>query len=190
MITLYQLKQSVCFQDSCWMPFYIKNCILCGLQFAGLVIIYIIFFRVDGGHYKNIMNLVRGLNSNTFNYLEANLEISENLPTFDCHDEECSTILTIDFSGECLRMNQPCIFTDLATYWPATSNWRFKNDQGEWMSNLLNGTKVAMYGMPKDVPFKPHWPQDHVQDYSIPNRMYSFGGKFKDEVTYDKFLEA
>ena len=37
-----------------------------------LFIIYAIYFRADGGNYDNILKILKGLNSNTFNYLETN----------------------------------------------------------------------------------------------------------------------
>ena len=47
------------------------------------------------------------------------------------------------------------------------------------MNDLLNGTKVAMYGVPPS--------KDKLK--SIPNRLYSFGGKTRQEVTYSEFLD-
>lgn len=43
---------------------------LCVLMF----IIYVIYFRADGGSIENAIKILKGLNSNTFNYLTANME--------------------------------------------------------------------------------------------------------------------
>jgi len=37
-----------------------------------LFVIYAIYFRADGGSLQNALKILKGLNSNTFNYLEAN----------------------------------------------------------------------------------------------------------------------
>jgi len=37
-----------------------------------LFIIYAIYFRADGGNLMNAIKILKGLNSNTFNYLESN----------------------------------------------------------------------------------------------------------------------
>ena len=43
-------------------------CILSVLLF----IIYAIYFRADGGSLQSALKILKGLNSNTFNYLEVN----------------------------------------------------------------------------------------------------------------------
>lgn len=52
-------------------PFYIRNLFLMIVMGVLLFVIYCIYFRADGASYTNIMNILRGLNSNTFNYLES-----------------------------------------------------------------------------------------------------------------------
>lgn len=50
-----------------------------------LFIIYAIYFRADGGNYDNIIKILKGLNSNTFNYLETNknlLGLGKDMPEF------------------------------------------------------------------------------------------------------------
>jgi len=50
-----------------------------------LFIIYALYFRADGGNYENIIKILKGLNSNTFNYLETNkklLGLSNDMPEF------------------------------------------------------------------------------------------------------------
>jgi len=72
MLTLYELKQNKCFRCCYKAPYYIKNLFLMGVLALLLFIIYVIYFRADGGHYQNVLNILKGLNSNTFNYLETN----------------------------------------------------------------------------------------------------------------------
>ena len=72
MITLYELKQNSCFRCFYKAPFYIKNVILMGVMAALLFVIYVVYFRADGGNYQSIVKILKGLNSNTFNYLETN----------------------------------------------------------------------------------------------------------------------
>jgi hypothetical protein len=50
-----------------------------------LFIIYAIYFRADGGNYANIIKILKGLNSNTFNYLETNknlLGLAQAMPDY------------------------------------------------------------------------------------------------------------
>ena len=72
MLTLYELKQNTCFRCCYKAPYYIKNLFLMGVLAVILFMIYVIYFRADGGHYQNVLNILKGLNSNTFNYLETN----------------------------------------------------------------------------------------------------------------------
>ena len=71
-MTLYELKQNKCFRCCYKAPYYIKNTFLMGLLGFLVFIIYVIYFRADGGHYQNVLKILKGLNSNTFNYLETN----------------------------------------------------------------------------------------------------------------------
>lgn len=50
-----------------------------------LLIIYLVFFRADGGTLKSALKILKGLNSNTFNYLESNKEallVGKDIPKF------------------------------------------------------------------------------------------------------------
>ena len=70
MITLYELKsRSYC---RCFIrtPFYIKNLFLLTILSFMMAAIYFLYFRKDGGNFLSITKILRGLNSNTFNYLE------------------------------------------------------------------------------------------------------------------------
>lgn len=64
-----------------------------------LFIIYAIYFRADGGNYDNIIKILKGLNSNTFNYLETNkkmLGLDKDIPKFTIrHDGTSSNVSTL-----------------------------------------------------------------------------------------------
>lgn len=88
MITLYELKQNTCFRCCYKSPYYIKNLFLMLTLAVLLLIIYVIYFRADGGSLESIMKIMKGLNSNTFNYLETHqdkLKIREKIPEYIIH---------------------------------------------------------------------------------------------------------
>jgi len=71
MISLFELKNRGFFKIFIRTPFYIKNlALLLSLLFLELVV-YIVYFRKDGMTVQNITKVLKGLNSETFNYLEA-----------------------------------------------------------------------------------------------------------------------
>ena len=75
-----------------------------------LLVIYLLYFRADGGSYNSMLKVMRGLSSNTFNYLESNrhvLLIDELIPEFDISDHEPTTL---EFFSHCVRFNRPCLF--------------------------------------------------------------------------------
>lgn len=71
MFTLYQLKQNKVFRCCYKAPYYIKNVFLMCVLAVLLFLIYVKYFR-PGGHMRSALRIIRGLNSNTFNYLDAN----------------------------------------------------------------------------------------------------------------------
>ena len=85
MLTLYELKQNTLFRCCYKSPYYVKNMFLMIVLSVLLFIVYAIYFRADGGNYENIIKILKGLNSNTFNYLETNknmLGLAKNMPQF------------------------------------------------------------------------------------------------------------
>ena len=72
MISHYRLKQNGCFRACYRAPYFIKNLFLLAVQATLLLFIYLIFFRSDGGSFNNAIKILKGLNSNMFNYLESN----------------------------------------------------------------------------------------------------------------------
>lgn len=74
MITLYEFKTSGACRCFVKTPYYIKNFfLLCILSFM-LLVIYAVYFRKDGIQLTGITRILKGLNSETFNYLESNSE--------------------------------------------------------------------------------------------------------------------
>ena len=72
MITIFELKnKSFC---RCFMrtPFYIKNLVLLLVMLAFLLAVQLVYFGSDGVYIKSITKLLRGLNSDVFNYLSEN----------------------------------------------------------------------------------------------------------------------
>ena len=68
-MSLFQLKHSCCYRVFCKTPYYIRNMVLLLIQGLLLALIYMIFFRADGGSLEKALKILKGLNSNTFNYL-------------------------------------------------------------------------------------------------------------------------
>ena len=99
------------------------------IQFFVLLLIYLIYFRSDGGNLNNAMKILKGLNSDTFNYLETNkkkLNVNGVVPSFIdtwnadkyaevkkqmplIHDMFFKEINTVRFFSQCVRYNKPCL---------------------------------------------------------------------------------
>lgn len=72
MITLFELKNKSFCRCFIRTPFYIKNLVLLSILFLILGFIHVIYFSKDGSgslRIKSISKLLKGLNSDTFNYL-------------------------------------------------------------------------------------------------------------------------
>ena len=87
MLTLYQLKQNRCFRCTYKAPYYIKNMFLMCVLLVIIFMIYVVYFRADGGSIHVAYNILKGLSSNTFNHLQANsisnLKIDRDIRWFD-----------------------------------------------------------------------------------------------------------
>ena len=85
MITVFELKNKSFCRCFIRTPFYIKNFfILCALLFF-LFTVYLIYFSREGVYVTSITKILRGLNSETFNYLgdhRDSLKITEKLQTY------------------------------------------------------------------------------------------------------------
>jgi len=51
-----------------------KNMFLLMAQALLLIFIYLLYFRADGGSIQSAIKILKGLNSQTFNYLETHKE--------------------------------------------------------------------------------------------------------------------
>ena len=70
--------------------------------------IYLVYFRADGGNLSSALKILKGLNSNTFNYLESNsgtLMVDKDIPLW----KKGQTVTTIGFFSTCVRLNKPCV---------------------------------------------------------------------------------
>lgn len=136
MITLYELKTNGtcrCFMKT---PFYVKNFILLCILNMLMMIIYFIYFRRDGMVFQNIGKILKGLNSNTFNYLEVNAEPLRLTKLLNNYQAQISSN---QFYDDCMRINKPCKFEALAKTWPAFERWRFNEQKGySYLKNKLN----------------------------------------------------
>lgn len=110
-----------------------------------LSIIYLIYFRPDGGNLTSALKILKGLNSNTFNYLESNsgaLMVEKDVPMW----KKGQTITTISFFSTCVRLNKPCVIQGLASEWPATKEWGADlSDTHKLMDVLDPETNVTVY---------------------------------------------
>lgn len=97
-------------------------------------VIYLIYFRKDGMVYQNIPKILKGLNSNTFNYSEAH---SESLRLTKLLNNYPSQMNTNPFIADCVRINKPCKFENLAKTWPAFEKWRFVNGGPTYLKDKL-----------------------------------------------------
>lgn len=117
-----------------------------------LFIIYAIYFRADGGNYANIIKILKGLNSNTFNYLETNknlLGLGKAMPEFKIEHDSAGArnVNTLEFFSDCVRLNRPCALRNLAQKWPATEKWSTTGAAPGWanLQKAFGDTKLDVY---------------------------------------------
>ena len=123
MITIFELKHHKCCRLFIRTPFYIKNLLLMILLSILLLVVYFVYFRKDCMTITNIPKVLKGLNSNTFNYLEMK---SDQLRIGKLLNNYPPTMPTNIFMADCLRINKPCKFEGLASQWPAFEKWRIE----------------------------------------------------------------
>ena len=125
MISLYELKQNACFRCFYKANFIIKNVFLLCVLTVLIFLTYIIYFRPDGGSIRVAVNILKGLNSNTFNHLQGhsleNLHVQSNL-TLEFQTSKYK-VESMDFFTRCVRVNRPCLMLDQASEWPAVTKW-------------------------------------------------------------------
>ena len=91
-----------------------------------LFVMDVIFFRADGGgNIRSTANILKGLNSNTFNYLQANslknLGLEKPMHIYDTHK---LNVTSVSFFANCVKLNKPCVFKSMAESWPAMEKWK------------------------------------------------------------------
>jgi hypothetical protein len=87
---------------------------------------------------KNITKILRGLNSETFNYLQdhrASLQITKLLQTY----REGTVPTSQQFMTDCLRLNRPCIIDGLGLNSTAVQKWGFGMKY-----DILDGLEMLM----------------------------------------------
>ena len=134
MITIFELKNKSFCRCFIRTPFYIKNLFLLLALLAFLAMVQLVYFSNDGVYVKSITKILRGLNSDVFNYLNENrepLRMQSSLPNY-----QLSTLSTQYFVGECLRLSRPCKMENLAKDSRAFMNWGFQS-KSSVIDNLL-----------------------------------------------------
>jgi hypothetical protein len=113
MITIFELKNKSFCRCFIRTPFYIKNFFLLVFLMLFLASIYLIYFSRDGIYVKSIAKILRGLNSETFNYLadhRSSLRMTENVAAFTK-----DSVTPQLFMSDCIRLSRPCILDRFAT---------------------------------------------------------------------------
>lgn len=148
MITLFELKNKGFCKIFIRTPFYIKNFVLlCQLAFV-LACIYLVYFRKDGMVIQNITKILKGLNSETFNYLESH---SDSLRLTKLLNNYQAQISSNQFMDDCVRINKPCKFEGLAQKWPASEKWQFNSDTGyKYLIDTIGDYKLNVYKLVQD----------------------------------------
>lgn len=125
MITLYELKNKSFCRCFIRTPFYIKNLFLLIIMSLVLSLIYIIYFSREGGgslRIQSISKLLKGLNSDTFNYLAMHSDPLKYTKLLNNYQIE---ITSNQFMDDCLKISKPCKFEGLAMSWPGYDKWKY-----------------------------------------------------------------
>ena len=144
MITAYELKNRQCCRFFYKIPYFIKNLALLTLLTAILLPIYFAHFRKESLGYQTIYKLLMGLNSKTFNYLQANSEESLNLKP------ELKTLNSVglnlkNFYTQCVSYSRTCKLTEVAKSWPAFKNWRYEANGYGYLAKKLGDIEASVY---------------------------------------------
>eukprot|EP00347_Sterkiella_histriomuscorum_P004339 403360825 len=144
MITLYELKSNSSCRCFIRTPFYIKNAFLLAILTFMMSIIYVLYFRRDGGNFSQIPRILKGLNSNTFNYLETH---SETLRLTKLLNNYQAQISTNQFIDDCVRVSKPCKFEGMAKTWPGFTKLQYNEEKGgyDYLKNKLGDMQVDVY---------------------------------------------
>ena len=102
MITVYELKNRPTCRFFYKIPYFVKNCALLVLMMAILIPIYFAHFRKESLGYHTIYKLLLGLNSKTFNYLQANAEDALHINQQGAKEMSATSINLRDFYKHCV----------------------------------------------------------------------------------------
>ena len=183
MFTLYELKQNSCFRSCYKTPYYFKNLLLVLIMTLVLGVTYVVYFRADGGNVQNILKILAGLNSNTFNYLtshQESLRIGRDIRKWNMTGGEQLSHwpTTIEFFSDCVRIGRPCHFVGMAKYWPASQKWKTANGGADYLKNKFGDSPLDTFiGSANN-------------EAIYANRKYSFRNDYHQEMTYSDFLSA
>lgn len=125
MITLYELKNKSFCRCFIRTPFYIKNLFLLMILSFSLAVVYLIYFSNYGSgnlRLQYISKILKGLNSDTFNYLAEHSDSLKLTNTLNNYQIEIDSNLFID---HCLRINKPCKFSEEAKSWPGYESFKY-----------------------------------------------------------------
>ena len=143
MITLFELKNRSILRFFVRTPFQLRNFVLL-LQMAFLLVcVYLVYFRKDGMVISNITKILKGFNSNTFNYLTSH---SETLRLTKLLNNYAFPISSNQFMDDCIRINKPCKFGNLSRTWPAFEKWRYtEDDEYSYLQRRLSDLTLKVY---------------------------------------------
>lgn len=144
MITAYELKNRRCCRFFYKIPYFVKNLGLLLVLIAILLPIYFAHFRKESLGYNTIYRLLLGLNSKTFNYLQANSDDALNLRP------ELKTVPGVGlkfkyFYTNCVTYSRACKLSDVAKSWPAHHKWRYEKDGYEYLAKKLGDRTTSVY---------------------------------------------
>ena len=144
MITAYELKNRPCCRFFYKIPYFIKNLALLILLCAIMLPIYFAHFRKESLGYSSVYKLLMGLNSKTFNYLQANSEDALNLRP-ELKTLEAVGLNLKKFYTQCVSYSRTCKLKDVAKTWPALEKWRYQKDGYKYLAKKIGGHSTTVY---------------------------------------------
>ena len=144
MITVYELKNRPVCRFFYKIPYFIKNLALLVLLAAILVPIYFAHFRKESLGYQTIYKLLMGLNSKTFNYLQANSEdalmLKQDLKVLKGVGTDLKQFYT-----NCVSYSRACKLTDVAKTWPAFAKWRYETNAYQYLKSTVREAEATVF---------------------------------------------
>jgi hypothetical protein len=145
MISIFELKNKSFCRCFIKTPFYIKNLFLLACLAVFLIFVQLVYFGNEGIYVKSIKKLLRGLNSDVFNYLNEHrdpLGFQKTLPNY-----KLSPMSSQFFATMCLRLSRPCLMEGLAKKSGAFEKWRFNSSSTPYgyLLEKLDERPVGVY---------------------------------------------